>query len=374
MIKKISIEGYKSIKELQDFELKPLNVLIGPNKGGKSNFLDFLGLIGEAARGRLSNGLNDREGIRTVIWAGGDIEGISTLLELEHDRDYSFSLNPMLTQGYRITEYFNGVKVREGDKLNEALFVLPKGQESLEFNELALCQVASVPEPLEFLNIRLGLMPIEYYREFNTSRNSAIRKPLTIYSAGTSADTTLDEGGGNLTNVFYHLFNSQKSTNCRDEILSILESVFDGFEEITFPMVQGRGGVLMGWKEKPFEKPFFLSDLSDGTLKFLCLLAIFMNPNPQNIVCIDEPEAGLHPYMMDVLAEIIDEASERMQIVITTHSPRFLSNFKPEDIVVVENENGESKFERPDPERLKKWLEDFSLGKLYEMGELGGLM
>jgi len=389
MINKISIYGYRSIRELEDFEIRPLNVLIGPNKGGKSNFLDFLGLIGEAARGKLSKGLIARQGISRILWAGDDVHQIKAKidftiqqklggLEVFHiglekkEWSYLFDIYPLPNTGYDIAEWMDGEEIRSVKGVNPDIFKSSAPQ--LLSNELVISQLSNVESELSYGFVRNYLEGIAYYPGFDTSRGATIRKPVVIETTLTKEDTTLDRKGDNLTNVYYHLLHSDENQDGLDEILSILESVFDGFKKLTFPPVHGRGEIQFGWREKHFDHALYQSELSDGTLKFLCLLAIFMNPNPPNVVCIDEPEVGLHPYMMDVLAEIIDEASERMQIVITTHSPRFLSNFKPEDIVVVENENGESKFERPDPERLKKWLEDFSLGKLYEMGELGGLM
>ncbi len=390
MIEKITIEGYKSIKELKDFELKPLNVLIGPNKGGKSNFLDFLGLIGEAARGKLSKGLIARQGISRVLWAGDDVPHIQTIIdftigkkqdELEllpvglskNSWSYSFGLFPSSEIGYSIWELVDGEIMRSENDINLSIFKSSDGAKFLS-NELVISQLGHFQSNTSYAFVGSYLEDIAYYPGFDTSRGATIRKPIVIETTRTNEDTTLNSKGYNLTNVYYHLFNNHENQEALNEILSILESVFDGFEKLTFPPVHGMGEIQLGWREKYFKRPLYQSELSDGTLKFLCLLAIFMNPNPPSVVCIDEPEVGLHPQMLDVLAEVIDEASERMQIVITTHSPRFLRNFKPEDIVIVEAENGESKFDRLNAERLEKWLQDFNLDELWQMGELGGKM
>ncbi len=200
MIKKISIEGYKSIKELKDFELRPLNVLIGPNKGGKSNFLDFLSLIGEAARGRLSKGLIRREGISQVLWAGGAVPQIGATITSDYIDysgkrlnlgfnisnpywSYSFDIYPLSDTGYEILELVNGGEIRSIDGVNPNLYD-EKGL-SLEImrNELFISQIPSSPplRHLSFINSRLR--EITYYKGFNTKINSPIRKPVIIRRA-----------------------------------------------------------------------------------------------------------------------------------------------------------------------------------------------
>ena len=276
MIKKISIEGYKSIKKLEDFELRPLNVLIGPNKGGKSNFLDFLGLIGEAARGRLSKGLIARQGISRVMWAGDDVPQITALIDftIEKKRDelvvsyvgpkkmnwsYGFNLYPQSETGYDIYEVMDGKEIRSVNGISPDIFK-PSDNTKLLSNELVISQLSQ----FHFIS-SYGFMPsylegIAYHSGFDTSRGSALRKPVLIETTRTEEDTTLNPKGDNLTNVYYHLLNNHENQEALDEILSILESVFDGFEKLTFPPVHGLGEIQFGWREKYFKRPLYQSD------------------------------------------------------------------------------------------------------------------
>jgi predicted ATPase len=131
----------------------------------------------------------------------------------------------------------------------------------------------------------------------------------------------------------------------------------------------GKGRVQLGWKEKGFKESFTAQSLSDGTLKFLCLLSILFNPEPPLVLFIDEPDNSLHPKMLALLAEIIQVVSDRMQIFITTHSPSFLSYFKPEHLVIVEkNQEGASTLRKLKKKGLEHWLKDFTMGELWEMG------
>jgi predicted ATPase len=115
--------------------------------------------------------------------------------------------------------------------------------------------------------------------------------------------------------------------------------------------------------------------MSDGTLTFLCLLAVLHDPEPPSLVCIDEPEVGLHPSLIYLLGDLLRDASERTQVIVATHSPRLISAMRAEDVVVVESIDGASHFKRfssDELESLRSWLKDFSLGELWEQGEIGG--
>jgi predicted ATPase len=201
-----------------------------------------------------------------------------------------------------------------------------------------------------------------------------MRHSALLVSGSPRDNFELNSEGDNLSIVYYHLFNTHKFRAIKDDILGILNNVFPDFTDIKFPADLGQGLVLLGWCEKTFEPMFYPQQLSEGTLQFLCLLAVLYNPYPPSIVCIDEPEIGLHPEMIKIVAELLIQASERMQIVVATHSPTLVSALRPEDIVVVEAKDGSSQFNRPPKEELEVWLKDFTLGELWEMGQIGGKM
>jgi len=130
-----------------------------------------------------------------------------------------------------------------------------------------------------------------------------------------------------------------------------------------------RGGneqVRLEWRQTGSDFPFQPNHLSDGTIRFICLATALLQPNPPSIIVIDEPELGLHPFALSVLADLIQSASERTQIIVSTQSPTLVDYFEPKDVVVVNRVNGRSEFQRLETEQLKEWLDDYSLGELWQ--------
>jgi predicted ATPase len=159
-----------------------------------------------------------------------------------------------------------------------------------------------------------------------------------------------------------------------DEIREILANVYEDFRYISFPAEGGDGKILLRWWEHPFEKDYGFSSnlLSDGTLRLLSLLAILKTPDPPPLICIDEPEVGLHPDWIKLVAELLESAAARTQIIVATHSPQLVSHVKPNHVVVTEKHEGETTLSRLTEEELKDWLDKFQLGDLWLSGHLGG--
>ncbi len=130
--------------------------------------------------------------------------------------------------------------------------------------------------------------------------------------------------------------------------------------------------VRLRWRQKGSDYPLKPHHLSDGTLRFICLTTALLQPDPPSTIIIDEPELGLHPYAIDILAELIEAASNRTQLIISTQSPALVDNFEPEDIIVVDRKKGASVFTRLDKEELSSWLEDYSLGDLWRKNVIAG--
>lgn len=177
----------------------------------------------------------------------------------------------------------------------------------------------------------------------------------------------MDEDGGNLVGVLYQL--SQTEPKFLPELNSLLKVLFRDFSRISFPS-NSQGELLIGWEDTT-GRVIHTSRLSDGTLKFLCLIAILKNPNPPALIGLDEPDAKLHPRMQVILENMLDEASQRMQIIATTHNPDFVSMFTPDEIVIMQQYKGATEFRRfSDKGALELWLEDFTTRELWLMGEL----
>jgi predicted ATPase len=151
-----------------------------------------------------------------------------------------------------------------------------------------------------------------------------------------------------------------------------LRAAFPSFESLSFPPVAA-GTLAMTWKDRSFDKPLYMHELSEGTLRFMWLVAILQSSSPASITMIDEPEVSLHPELLSLLADLMREASKRTQLIIATHSDRFIRFLKPEEVLVLDtNEEGFTTAKWADTLDLDSWLEEYSLDQLWQMGRMGG--
>lgn len=393
----IKIEGFRSFEEV-DLKLGPLSVLIGPNNGGKSNFLDLISLMTEAAQGQLEKGINSRGGFPNVshgfhFWGKIRIEfrfqGESLRwvfprgIQEGRKRDIWFKLG---LEVLRMTEVISLEEVIEERPQPERPLVVVKRdvdgcaftsvvengleveeQKVLESkSELAIFQVkdfSKYPAPSRLLS-QFGEWVV--YRGFDTRPESPIRLPGMVRPT-----LRLLEDGANLPSVLNSI--QQKHPDVWDEIIETLQAANPSFKTITFPPEGGDGKVVLRWWEKPFDKDGISANLlSDGTLKFLCLIAILKSPDPPLLVCIDEPEVGLHPDWIKLVAELLQDAATRTQVIVATHSPQIVAKLDPEQVIVAEKVEGATRLKRLERIGLETWLKDFNLSELWLAGHFGG--
>lgn len=396
MFEYVKIEGIRSFK-LIELQIASLTVLIGPNGSGKSNFLDLLSLMAEAANGGLAEGIAKRGGIDNVSFKGepkdlfGDIfvefhfkpEG--AFQEERAPVHFKLKLKKMgsgarvwyeqvskgpdpyhqapLTLVHRDNDgcMFRSIKTGMREELEEQGKVLESE------SELAIFQVKDqdkYPTPYKLLR---QLQEWALYRDIDVGPDAPIRQPGLVRPT-----VRLAPNGANLASVLYSIQQQHPAT--WKEIEELLETLYPDFHSITFPPEGGDGKVVLRWWERPYEREGGFSSglLSDGTLKLLCLLAILKSPDPPPLICIDEPELGLHPDWIKLVAELLQSASTRTQLVVATHSPQLVSKLTPEQVVVTEKDRGETKFRSLSQEDLGKWLNEFNLGELWLAGHFGG--
>jgi predicted ATPase len=178
--------------------------------------------------------------------------------------------------------------------------------------------------------------------------------------------------GGNLVSVLHTLY--EGSREFKQEINSAMCAAFgDDFEEIVFPPAADQR-IQMRLRWRCLESEQSIGEMSYGTLRFLFVLAILANPEPPPLVALDEPELGLHPRMMAILAEYAVAAAERSQVVIATHSPEFLDAFpEPPSVTVLDWDRGKTVVRQPSAESLQRWLAVYRLGEVFRSGELEGM-
>jgi len=362
-ISKLTIKGYKSIRNLEDFELRNLNILIGPNGAGKSNFIQFFSFLRAISKGRSRYFVTDQGGANRILYLGSKAtrELVGSITSSERT-SWEFRLFP--------------------SKVDELLFYeeeVTAGHSSLStkwarefehgFHESTLFSKGDADRDEYVEEIRNRIQPIIeswiIYHFHDTSDFAAVKKPCSKRDY-----EYLRPDASNLAAFLLRLKKKhQREYSFIREVIQLAAPFFDDFllrEE------EDMDDVLLEWRQKGSDYPFHPSQISDGTLRFVCLATALLQPNPPSTILLDEPELGLHPYALTLLAGLIQKASKRTQVIVSTQSAGLIDHFEPEDIVVVERQNGESIFKRLNKADLNVWLEDYSLGELWQKNVFGG--
>lgn len=383
LIHRLKIAGLLSFApQGVDLPLKELNVLIGPNGAGKSNLLEVLALLRAAPR-NLPAPVKEMGGVLEWLWKGPDApRGAS----IDAVIDYPAGNQPV-RHVLEITEHGGRFEVvderieneepyagkdepyfyyrfRHGSPVLNDLSAQQRGlrRENVKPEESILSQVRD-PESYPVLHwLQDRYEQIRLYRDWSFGPTAPWRREQSAHGR---SDVLLD-GGENLTLVL-----SKLRLRVKNELLASLEKLFDGIEDFH---LQVDGGNVQLFLEERGGRQIPASRLSDGTLRYLSLLAILLHPEPPPLVAIEEPELGLHPDVLPHIAELLVQASQRTQLLVTTHSRQLVDALgdQPSAVVVCARENGASRFERLDGTALQAWLERYTLGDLWSMGELGG--
>jgi predicted ATPase len=388
----------------EEIELRPLNILIGPNGSGKSNFIEVL---------RLLHSLPDKEPWSVVLATGGASEWVwkrtangSAISSLRADfylgdptQGHSISNPRRFDLTIALEQYQSSFRVHaetigtaDDEGLRNGLFswferhgsqggihhrLRPSDAGPILFDvnldRSLLSQLSSpqlqayglgeaLPELFEIAEFLEGL---EFHQDWEFGADLSVRDPIPV---GQRVER-LDEGGYNLAQMLAYFRDYDRAVFARvDELMKKFYEPFEGLEVRLIGThlqvaVQEDGG---------FSTPAYR--LSDGTLRWLALLAILLNPKPAPVTCIDEPELGLHPDMLPTLADLLVDASKRTQLIVTTHSTGLVDAFSddPESVCVCEKVDGATQIRRLNADGLRSWLEDYSLGTLWAKGEIGG--
>jgi predicted ATPase len=389
-----------------EIDLQPLNVLIGANGSGKSNLFEALSIL-HAAPTNLEAVVGAAGGLAELSWKGaGAEEGQGPTVECEVPLPFGVGISspdpirgrPPLTYRMNLAPVtpFAGWTTREviGDKAvggkaprNYFSATTGLGAQILvrqhqdragrrEMQELAsgdeynpaqsiLSQRKDPRQYPELTYLGRALADIYFSRSPNFGHNSPLRGPQR-------ADLPrgfLLEDGSNLGMVLNQLMSSPATKRV---LLDRLKQFCPDVEDVVTSVVAGTVETM--FHERGLSGPIPSTRLSDGTLRYLCLLTILCHPEPPPLVCIEDPELGLHPDILCRVGELLIEASQKTQLIVTTHSDTLVSAFSeiPEAVVVCQKDATGTRLRRLEPERLKEWLEKYSLGELWSMGETGG--
>lgn len=355
-IRTLSISGYKSIKKLEDFALNRLNVLIGANGAGKSNFIGLFKLINEMYEQRLQLYVQKQGGPDSLLHFGRqhtedlyiDLRfaqnGYRFWLSPTEDNRLIFNSESVMYQGEGYAQPF---QVIIGSAHEESL--LPKNKEKISSY------------------VRGAIKTWRIYHFHDTSDTAKVKQ-----IQASNDNLLLKPDAANLAAYLRRL--KEDYAEYYDRIVATIRLVLPFFNDFVYREDVGEDMQLEWFHKNSSDTPLKAHVLSDGSLRFICLATLLLQPPnllPDTLL-IDEPELGLHPYAIAVLGDLLKQAAEDTQVIVSTQSVELVNEFEPHDVVVVDQLEGASSFTRLDDENLKDWLKQYDLGELWKQNVLGG--
>ncbi|WP_038178650.1 AAA family ATPase [Vibrio rhizosphaerae] len=357
---KLTIKGFKSIKDLEDFELKNLNVIVGANGAGKSNLISFFKMLRSLINEKLNDYVSDNGGASDLLFNGEKETPKMSFSTRFGTRGFRFSLAPTPSDSCSIeseARYYSGSQYgwwelgNSHDGKSQMVVEVKENRSDARYSKPVYDEISSWM----------------IYHFHDTSATAPMRKYEIIED-----DDVLRTNASNIGPFLLKL----KSTYEKEykDIVNSIRLVTPFFEDfILKPRSFGvKDKVNISWLQKGSDYPMQPYHLSDGSIRFICLATALLQPNPPSTIIIDEPELGLHPAAIDVLAELIQQASQRTQVIVATQSPALIDQFSIDDIVVVNRKDGASTFERLNEKDFSQWLESYSVGELWTKNVIAG--
>lgn len=355
-VRSLTVTGYKSIRELREFPLNNLNVLIGANGAGKSNFIGLFRLLNEMYEQQLQLFIQTQGGPDAMLHFG---RGVTDRLHAEFyfaNNGYLFDLVP--TQDNRL------VFEREISKFLGVYFdTKPSATLGMGHDESKLKEARDKYSPY----VRESVSNWRVYHFHDTSERARVKQRHAA-----NDNLRLKTDAANLA-AYLRMLREKHEPEYR-RIVGTISLVAPFFDDFVY-----RDGepefVELEWMQKGNpDTPFKAHMLSDGTLRFMCLATLLLQPVERlpDTILIDEPELGLHPYAITVLAEMFKQVAEQRQLIVSTQSVELVNELTPDDVIVVDQEEGASTFRRFTEEELGGWLEQYAMGELWKRNVLGG--
>lgn len=354
----IHIKGFKSIRNLT-FEMQPLNVLIGANGAGKSNFIALFRLLNELIESRLQT-YTAKQGAESLLYYGAKITDYIEI-ELVFGRNgYRATLTPT-TQGTLI--FANESCWFQGDGDDRPYMVnLGSGHKETQL----FAESSSTPQQTAADYIIGALRDWKIYHFHDTSEAAPIKQTHKLHD-----NERLRPDAANLAAFLYYL--QAQHTQAYRRIVKTIRQVAPFFDDFNLrPSPLNPDMIRLAWRERDSDAYFDAHMLSDGTLRFMCLATLLLQPTLPSLILIDEPELGLHPYAIALLADLLEVAATKTQVILSTQSVPLINQFAPESIIVVDRKGNQSTFERLDEQALNMWLTEYGIGDLWEKNLIGG--
>lgn len=386
-ITRLQIEGFKSFRKL-DVELNPgVNVLIGANGSGKSNLVDFFRMLGAMGRHTFQRFVSENGGADRLCHLGTkETTSIKCAVGFREQQDrarYAFEL--VVTNDDRLLfgseEFGNDTSHQGFEKVHT-----PGGGAEPSYNQT--WQMPGGPEPPQSQAIlRWIVAMIEAYRLDDIGPTSPIRKPQA-----TSDRLWLRSDFSNLSPMIG--FHSVSGAPEHARLVELTKRVCPSFDGFRFVSIEDGARLRFEWEHKTRDFPMHNSQLSGGTLRFIAMAWALIHPGYRSlqdmefgeqgivvkhfatarpdIIVLDEPELGLHPHALELLASLIKSVATERQVIIATQSVDLLNQFSPEEVIVMDSDGAQSTAHRLDPKALEDWLKEYSLGDLWWKNVFGG--
>jgi predicted ATPase len=355
--------------EGMEIELQPLNVLIGPNGSGKSNFIEAIRLVRSLATDLTTPFVRSNSSPQDWRWKGDNLKR-SDVKFIGNIKIKSKIYTDIRKIKYMILRHHINILLNDNIKIyNEQLLL---SNDDINYEDIS--HDGEIYKESILLSDKRAIVTslcsyIKNIKIYSDAEMGVLSKVRQAQSVATSPEF-LFEDFSNLAVVLGTIKTNIPLRNALIEKLKLFYEPVIGYDVVPFG-----GQVQIYFEERGLSQTVPATRLSDGTLRFLCLLVILLHPTPPPLICLEEPELGMHPDVLPVIAELLIDASKRTQIILTTHSPALVSAIgdqHPEAIVVCEKSDEGTTMRRLDPEKMKVWLDKYSLGELWTSGEIGG--
>ena len=363
MITNIQIRNFKSIK-VATVNLKSLNILIGANGVGKSNFINSFKMLNKIYNQELRTYVAEQGGVNNILYFGrkkSDAIGFKVLFG--NSNCYDFLLIPNVQNAFFFgweRHGFNKNFLKPDEKIDWGVVDFGSGHNESYIKEQRIGRYKYLNENLDSFRV---------YHFHDTSASARVKAPSQV-----ADNRFLREDGANLAAFLYHL---QKKYPPNFKLIeATIKSIAPFFKQFNLmPSADNEKYIALEWQDiNGSDSLFDASNLSDGTLRMMCLTTLLLQPELPQTIIIDEPELGLHPFAINKLAGLLRIASKKTQIIISTQSVNLIDNFEPENIIVVDRDKKEeqSVFRNLEPHELDQWLQDYSLGEIWDKNLIGG--
>lgn len=356
-LKLVRAAGYKSIKH-QEINLGDMNVLIGQNGAGKTNFISLFKFLRNIIEGRLKN-ISLKAGAENLLYYGSkETKQIDIYLDFSPNV-YEIKLQPTRSDSLIVASEQCGFWRTIGGYNQPYWQTIARADE-----ESRLAEKAKTGRVAEYVYDVLKDWFVYHFHD--TSETAGVKK-----YGSTTDNRFLFEDASNLAAFLYILKETQQEFYQRIvKTIQLVIPFFKDFVLLANPL--NTNTIRLEWQDKFSDRTFTANELSDGSLRFICMATLLLQKKLPKVILLDEPELGLHPAAITILAGLLKKASKRSQVIVSTQSVSLVNEFEPEDIIVVDRNEGETAFKRLEADKLETWLNEYSLGDLWDKNVIGG--